>query len=387
MNMNTQMNTRSWRAWLAIVFAGLALAGCGGGGGGGDAAPVATAPPDASIRILDSFGREVTAGGADGVGAGDAGSDGTAGEGAPIVGGVVVLTDANGKTVSATTDAQGYYRAKVTGFQPPFVAKVTKTNGKVLHSLNVKPLKVNGFITLNITGLTDKVASDVARAGGKVGADALTPQIVSANPNAIADSLNQLRSLISPVITAAGITDVNSFDPLSVPFRADHTGYDQVLENVVVTVGADGQTQVVVSPTFSAPGALSGNWTLTVNVAATNQPGAPAVAPQTLDVPGSAVPKDAAAAGNTCQTGINQIVQTGAGAATVTCSGNTVTVVLPGTGTVTTVFATNSYQGCGSCGIGSQVVVGFSGTVTAVLTDGTSASYTYSGTNTYVRKS
>ena len=84
------------------------------------------------------------------------------------------VTDSTGKTVSATTDAQGYYRVKVTTFSPPFVAKVIKSDGKVLHSLSVRALKVNGFITLNLSGLTDKVASDVAVKAGKKGAADLT---------------------------------------------------------------------------------------------------------------------------------------------------------------------------------------------------------------------
>ncbi|GAC1599816.1 MAG: hypothetical protein NVS3B2_01420 [Ramlibacter sp.] len=376
------------RVWLAAGLAAMALVACGGGGGGGysDPGPAAGTTPAPAIRIVDSFGVELQAGDGGGVGAGDAGSDGTAGEGKPIVGGVVVITDLNGKSVSAVTDAQGYYRAKVTGFQPPFVAKVTKTDGKTLYSLNVKALKVNGFITVNITGLTDKIASDVARAGGKLGAGALTPQIVSANPGALTESLNQLRSTIAPVISAAGFTDPNSFDPLSTPFRPNGTGYDKVLDNVVVTVGADGQTQLVVSPTFSAPGSLTGTWTLTTAVAI-NQPGFPSIPPSVVDVPGSAVPKDAAAAANICQSGISQVVQTGSGSATVSCNGNVVTVVIPGSGTFSTTFATPSYQGCGACGVGSQVVVGINANVTVTIPGGPSQSYSFTGTLTYVRKS
>ena len=116
-------------AWVAAV-ACLVLAGCGGGGGD-------VAVPQ-SVQILDSFGNVVAAGGADGVGPGDSGGDGTAGDGAPIVGGVVTVTDSTGKSVSATTDAQGYYRVKLTGFTPPFVVKVARPDGKVRHSLSVK---------------------------------------------------------------------------------------------------------------------------------------------------------------------------------------------------------------------------------------------------------
>ena len=228
------------RAWLVTAFAALTLLGCGGGGGGGDGA--------ATVAILDSFGQAV---GADaGVGAGDSGADGTAGDGKAAVGAKVLLTDSTGKTVSATTDAQGYYRVKVTSFSPPFVATATKSDGNVLHSLSVTALKVNGFITLNLSGLTDKVASDIAVNAGKKGAADLTPQIIAANSSAVAQAVSNLAGQLSSVIVAAGL-NVATFDPIGAPFRPNLTGYDFVLENVKVVVATDGSTQV----TQTFPGA------------------------------------------------------------------------------------------------------------------------------------
>ena len=233
MRVSTLHQSSSFRAWLAAAFAALMLFGCGGGGDGGGGATVA---------ILDSFGQAVSDGDG-GIGAGDSGADGTAGEGKPIVGARVQVTDSTGKTVSGTTDAQGYYRVKVTSFTPPFVAKVTKSDGKVLHSLSVTALKVNGFITLNLSGLTDKVASDVAVTAGKKGAADLTPQIVAANPSAVSQAVSNLASQLSSVISAAGLNP-SSFDPIGAPFRPNQTGYDFVLENVKVVVAPDGSTQV-----------------------------------------------------------------------------------------------------------------------------------------------
>ena len=122
------------RAAFVAAVTCLVLAGCGGGGGG----DVAVAQ---SVQILDSFGSVVAAGGADGVGPGDSGGDGTAGDGAPIVGGVVTVIDSAGKSISATTDAQGYYRVKLTGFTSPFVVKVARPDGKVRHAPRESDLK------------------------------------------------------------------------------------------------------------------------------------------------------------------------------------------------------------------------------------------------------
>ena len=241
------------RAWLVAAFAALMLLGCGGGGSAGGVDGGAT------VAILDSFGQAVDAG-TGGIGNGDSGADGTAGEGKPIVGARVEVTDSAGKSVSSTTDAQGYYRVKVTSFSPPFVARVIKSDGKLLHSLSVTALKVNGFITLNLSGLTDKVASDVAVKAGKKGAADLTPQIVAADPSAVSQAVSNLASQLSSVIVAAGLNP-STFDPIGAPFRPNQKGYDFVLENVKVVVAPDGSTQVTPTlPEASPVDKYVGTW-------------------------------------------------------------------------------------------------------------------------------
>jgi hypothetical protein len=342
-----------WRAFVAVAAAGLVLAGCGGGGGGGEPAAPTT------VTILDSFGQPV---GSDaGIGDGDSGADGTAGEGKPIVGGVVVITDSAGRTASATTDNRGYYRVKVTGFSAPFVAKVTAPGGAVYHSLNVKPVVRNGFVTVNLTGLTDKVASDVARAAGRSGAAELTPAMVGANGAAITASVDALRTQLASVISAAGIAPA-SFDPLAAPFRADHTGYDYVLDNVVVVRGADGATTVAVSPSFQPPGGtpgLTGTWELRIEEA-----GESFVAGQ---FPASAVPTQETIGqfSNAFFQGITSFDN--ADGKTVTVSGNTATITGPNTNYTVHLdqMTVTNFQGCGACGVGSQVAI----TVNTVFTE------------------
>lgn len=190
-------------------------------------------------HMQDSFGGD--GGAADG----GASGDGTAGDGAPIAGGLVTVVDMNGKTTSATTNSIGYFRVKLTGFQPPLVIAVTRPDGKVRRSLSTLALKTNGYIFMAVTGLTDKIASDVANAAGFPGAASLTPQMVAANPNAVAAAINAVRNdgYLHEVIVSAGL-DPSTFDPLGMPFRADGTGYDQVLDNIVVTTDANGATVI-----------------------------------------------------------------------------------------------------------------------------------------------
>jgi hypothetical protein len=298
---------------------------------------------DPSTLIVDSFG-QIVAGGSDGVGTGDSGADGTAGDGAPIVGATVVVTDTVGNHVSAVTDTTGHYRVKVTGFTPPFVATVTKADGSVFHSLSITPLRTNGYVTMNITGLTDKVSSDVARAGGQSGAAGLTPQIVAQHTSVITDSIASLRTAIEPVIDASGIS-LASFDPIGAAFRANAHGYDFVLDNVVVTKAADGSTQVAVSPTFTP---FAGTWSLTGSAEGTSFAGG--------TFPGSAIPTALLLSQATSNV-VAQQYATSYDGYQVTVSGNTVHIVGQGTDATISIdsFSYSNYQGCGSCGVDSTV--------------------------------
>lgn len=334
---------RGWRQALAAAFVAVSLVACGGGGDGGSPA-----------LMQDSFGRAVTA--ESGFAAGDAGLDGTAAQGLAIAGGTVTVTDAGGRTATTTTDAQGYFRVKITGFTAPFVVKVTTAAGRTFYSFGVQPARANGFVTVNVSTLTDKLSADVARARGVPGAAQLTPQLLVGGDTAIANALAALRAQLDAVIRAAGL-DPASFNPLNVPFVADHTGYDKVLDRVVVTVASDGSAVVTVTPDTSG---YAGTWNLTVLAEGQSLPGGP--------VPGAAVPTaemlaliDMAAVRQQLVGGYSQ------GGYTVSGNGSTVTITGPNTNFRMTInsFAFSGYQGCGACGIGSVVSYRLVASVTA----------------------
>lgn len=196
-------------------------------------------------HIQDSFGGD--GGAADG----GASGDGSAADGLPIVGARVSVTDTTGRVVFAEnlTDVRGYYRVKLSGMVPPLVISVTRTNGLVRRSLSTQALKINGYIFMAVTGITDKIASDVARAAGFSSAAALTPAMVAANPSAVTAAINAVRNdeFINPQLVAAGI-NASTFDPLATPFRPDGTGYDRVLDNIVVSTDSSGAT--IIGPTY-----------------------------------------------------------------------------------------------------------------------------------------
>jgi hypothetical protein len=410
--LNVSAGQTRMRQGLLVLATSLALVACGGGGGGTVATDGTVTTDGTSTGILDSFGRSV-GGGSDGGGfsAGDSGADGSAGDGAPIVGGLVEVTDATGKTVTATTDKDGYYRVKVTGFTPPFVAKVTRKDGVVRYSLNVQPVKINGFVTVNISGLTDKIASDVAVAAGKTGAQELTPKIVDENRTAITKSISDLKTLFKDVIERAGLA-VGTFDPLSVPFVTNRTGYDNVLDNTKVNV-VNGATQLTVATIYIPPVAavpvikpssfvaLQGTWEM--NSSGTTSPGSgvpPALAALTdLYWINSYLDAQLAIVNPQQTTGLKFSfvnVLTNPTGFTFSLKGDGSGDTAGYSSTITVTVSFSNFVGCGECGVGSSVSYSFitttvsgtqttpAGVTTAIPNLSTSP---VSGTETWVRKS
>jgi hypothetical protein len=216
---------------------------------------------------------------------------------------------------------------------------------------------------MNITGLTDKVASDVAVAGGKSGAAQLTPQIVAANLPTITRSIGDIRTQFSDVIAKAGIV-VATFDPLGVPFLTNHTGYDNVLDNTVVTINASGATVLAVTSNYTAPGAapLQGNWDYSYTLNGVLGPSGVGSATSVV-VPASRVPTSLPV--NTGTSTAPEVTVRGGITYTRTCvltglykTDCSVTAVGLNTNYTTTDSRHYiSYSGCGTCGVGSKVVV------------------------------
>ncbi len=254
---------------LAAFFTACLLTACGGGGGGNDPAAVVACAP-----FLDSYGDPVTCaemkalpgaelaylepggGGGDG-GSGDGGGDGSAGDGAPIANTLLRFTDINGKVVNTMTDARGRYRINLRGLQAPLVATVVRDNKpwkSMLVADIVRAPANRKFYTINLTGLTDFVVSEVAKKDGLLaGADAITPAAVARQKAQVPGIIKELNNTYGAQITTAGL-DANNFDPLTKPFQAVLTdSYDKLLESLSVTRDpATGLT--VVTPIFYTVG-------------------------------------------------------------------------------------------------------------------------------------
>jgi len=211
--------------------------------------------------MIDSLGNQVVEssfGGGDGSAAG---GDGSAGDGAPIANAPVTITDANGKTVTTTTDALGYYRVSLKCMTAPFIAKVVRPDGTAWYSASTTSPIQRGFVTMNITGLTDKTVGyvvDAAKIDG--GADKITSSILAANSTAFVAAKDKIATGLASPLTSAGLNPA-IFDPVSTPYKAVITdSYDKLLEKLdMVKEPLKGKTVVVATLAGVRERFLNGN--------------------------------------------------------------------------------------------------------------------------------
>ncbi|MBV8627004.1 MAG: hypothetical protein JO371_03920 [Paraburkholderia sp.] len=153
---------------------------------------------------------------------------GTVAVGAPMLGATVTILGANGQRVSASADAAGNYsNLDVSALTAPYrIQACGLADGQYQCYYAV----VQAAGTANVTPLTD---ATVALAVGGNAASVLTTGAPSAA--ALSASEVRLQQILGPVLAAAGLTANSSFATL--PFAANHTGMDKVLDAIKITSG------------------------------------------------------------------------------------------------------------------------------------------------------
>lgn len=344
-----------WRQlgrWVAGLALAATLAACGGGSDTADAT-------GCTKTFVDSFGNTVTcdvmrslpgtefAGGD--AGTGDAGADGTGADGAPIPNANIRITDADGKVVTVRTGADGYFRVNIGGLKQPLVATVERS-GNAWKSGLVEVIQPgrSQFYTLNLTGLTDLVFSELAAAAGvSGGSDAVTPAVLAANASLLNQAIETVNQQIASQLSSAGLS-ASSFNPFTSAFRADSTGYDKVLDSVTITKTSGGDTTLDTSDDGSS--SLTGQWN-----------GTTVIEGQTISlgtVEGSTIPDSLPNISITSDSAYQQVISEYVGSGyTTSINGNVITVTGPNTNLTVTIntFNASGYSGCGSCGVGSTV--------------------------------
>jgi hypothetical protein len=183
---------------------------------------------------------------------------GVAASGAPMSGATIELTDATGKRLTTTADADGNFTLDASGHTAPFVVVATGTVGDATVSL-VSMQASAGSSTVNVTPITHAIAATLAPGGDPIALAANTTLVTETK---VAAGEQALRLVLGPLMTATGAAG----NLISGSFSADGTGLDKLLDQVKVDVKPGGVIEmstlagegnaVPVSLVFDATGPL-----------------------------------------------------------------------------------------------------------------------------------
>lgn len=171
---------------------------------------------------------------------------GVAASGTAIANADITVCDATGSKKTTKTDAQGAYTLDISGMTAPLLVGVNNApltlinsvaqpaNGTILYTA-LLPVLTTGKNTANVNQLTDKISSDVASTdlalkGSVQLFNACKPAGVK--PDTITAKTADLRGLIIDLLKAKNVSSPDSFDPVTVSMKADHTGVDAVLDTI-----------------------------------------------------------------------------------------------------------------------------------------------------------
>jgi hypothetical protein len=152
----------------------------------------------------------------------DASVAGTAAQGAALAGASVSLRDARGQYAAASADAAGHFEIPVAGMTAPFLLKVATPEGKVLYG------SAADLGTANVDPYSDLLVRDWYTAHGADADAAFAGQapLPSAAGMALLDKT--LGGMLKDAFASTGVD--TKFSLLSTPFTADHSGFDQLLD-------------------------------------------------------------------------------------------------------------------------------------------------------------
>jgi hypothetical protein len=211
--------------------------------GGSDNSPPVVAPspsppvvdplaPAAALDLSSVLAQwEIDPAGVGGDAAGDGGAAGAAGDGSPLKRARVILVDAQGKSVSGTTDEKGHYllKFKTAEFKPPYVVKVLDAEGNVLAAGTEQAVTSGQVTRVNINPLTDKATSDALTNVKGTDREFSGAQI---DISKLALAKANVNTSVRAALAVAGVTNSDLFDPVRSVYKYDGTGVDAVIESI-----------------------------------------------------------------------------------------------------------------------------------------------------------
>jgi hypothetical protein len=165
---------------------------------------------------------------------------GTAAAGAPVVG-QVTIKDSTGRSVTHRIEANGQYTVDVTGMQGPFVLMAEGTVGGRSVSLVSAATADDVNQTINITPFTDLIVANIAGAAAASYFNA--PDFSKLSKLELDDARQALTAKLLPILRNLEVAD--GFDLLRSSFKADHSGFDAVMDVLRVSTDAAARTAAI----------------------------------------------------------------------------------------------------------------------------------------------
>lgn len=201
---------------------------------------------------------------------------GTAATGSPVNGSVVVI-DAAGKIAAAvpTVASTGAFTVDVAGLTAPYLLQVVgMAGGKQVYLSSVATAAGQ---TVNLTPLTDLVVSAAAGVAGGASLVEACAGSTSTAPTACTDALkaatsgSRLSAAVSSIASLVASLNTAGTDVLTGAFTADGTGFDALLDKILVTPATSGHpvatvTLIATNTTIgqvTLPASSAGNATVT----------------------------------------------------------------------------------------------------------------------------
>jgi hypothetical protein len=156
---------------------------------------------------------------------------GVAAAGAPIIG-QVTIKDSNGVLRSVDIKTDGGYSVDVTDMTAPFLLRAAGQVGGREGALVSAATSADLNGTINITPFTDLIVANIA--GQITSAYFEKPDFSKLTTQELNTAKTTLTQRLQPILTNLGIAD--SFDLLRTAFKADHSGFDAVLDVLRVIV-------------------------------------------------------------------------------------------------------------------------------------------------------
>lgn len=196
---------------------------------------------------------------------------GTVAIGTALVGANITVTDATGKTTTATSDTNGAYSASISGFTAPLLITAADPSGAstTLYSVVASMDTTGGApVIANATPLTTAVSALLTQSGNPSDL-ANTPSSITAS--ALSTAETTLDQAIAPILSANGVS--TSFDPIGTTFSPNQTGADAVIDSVTVTPSATGNGYQIASlANASTAIQLNASTSVSTALAAPSQP-------------------------------------------------------------------------------------------------------------------